>query len=353
MPKRKTLPNELVDLVQEGNVEEIIKTIDKCEVNAKFRSSNQTIFHMDSMPLEVLEYAIENGADIETRDTYGKTALHSYAPNISVGGIERLLKLGADVNASSTTKLTPLHIACGSFRKENVLLLIENGADISAKNTMGYTPLLYALKRASNTYITQIEEVAKIFFSRGVVITDEMKLEITRIGESFEQYREGFNKDTVDETSNALDKLYVLFDAKVAQRIQKHYVTSTIIIQSCTLHFKHEKLWEYLVPASGYAQTVQGEVIRISGKITREILTNGGMNWDREFVKMLKSFMHYLNTENKLSKQELSQMMIISKKTSKNAMASEEELDYMLSLAIKWIEQNPVPIEMKKPKYKR
>ena len=54
-----------------------------------------------------------------------------------------------------------------------------------------------------------------------------------------------------------------------------------------------QQLWDYLVPASGKAQTAQGEMIRIAGKVRHEFMDNGGMNWANDFRKMLKAFVLY------------------------------------------------------------
>lgn len=35
-------------------------------------------------------------------------------------------------------------------------------------------------------------------------------------------------------------------------------------------------LWDYLVPMGGSAETVQGEVVRIAGRIGGELFNNGG-----------------------------------------------------------------------------
>ncbi len=39
-----------------------------------------------------------------------------------------------------------------------------------------------------------------------------------------------------------------------------------------------QTLWDYLVPASGKAQTAQGEIIRIAGRVQYEFLDNGCIN---------------------------------------------------------------------------
>jgi hypothetical protein len=41
----------------------------------------------------------------------------------------------------------------------------------------------------------------------------------------------------------------------------------------------HERLWDELVPPSGQAPTVQGELVRCVGKLTDEAYRNGNINW--------------------------------------------------------------------------
>jgi hypothetical protein len=49
---------------------------------------------------------------------------------------------------------------------------------------------------------------------------------------------------------------------------------------------EHKRLWETLVPAGGQADTLQGELIRIAGKLTDQAYRNGNMNWDDEHERM-------------------------------------------------------------------
>jgi hypothetical protein len=43
---------------------------------------------------------------------------------------------------------------------------------------------------------------------------------------------------------------------------------------------EHQKLWDSLVPLSGQALTVQGELVRCIGKLTDEAYRNGNINWE-------------------------------------------------------------------------
>lgn len=55
-----------------------------------------------------------------------------------------------------------------------------------------------------------------------------------------------------------------------------------------TYSWKREqsRLWNELVPAEGQAETLQGELIRIAGKLTDQAYRNGNMNWDEDHERM-------------------------------------------------------------------
>ena len=63
----------------------------------------------------------------------------------------------------------------------------------------------------------------------------------------------------------------------------------------------------FLIPSSGAAKTVQGEVIRIPGRVRDELDRNGGANWDRDYRKMLQALPQYLSLGSSLSEQELAE----------------------------------------------
>jgi hypothetical protein len=49
---------------------------------------------------------------------------------------------------------------------------------------------------------------------------------------------------------------------------------------------EHTRLWKELVPAGGQADTLQGELVRIAGKLTDQAFRNGNMNWDADHERM-------------------------------------------------------------------
>ena len=101
-------------------------------------------------------------------------------------------------------------------------------SDINAVNSSGLNPLEYGLQRCNNIDIPRTCELTEVFLKYGTVITPRMREFVTAIGERFEFHRDGFNKDHLDEYSNALTKLYSLFRVSPVQARIIHDGKSTI-----------------------------------------------------------------------------------------------------------------------------
>ena len=174
-----------------------------------------------------------------------------------------LVELGADINATSRWGDTPLHVAAGYYKAQPAQQLINLGADITIKNEMNHTPLESALARCSNIDIVNMVKVAQVFIDAKAPTNTVMQEQVRAIGERFEFHRDHFNKDYLEETDEALNELYEMFDVTPVEKINKHDAVSPIVVHSETWQQQHHELWEYLVPGSGHADTIQGEVIRI------------------------------------------------------------------------------------------
>ena len=114
----------------------------------------------------------------------------------------------------------------------------------------------------------------------------------------FESRKESISKEQADELSSLLDEFFDRFDISpvVVPHIDKHDGVSAITVTGKTWKEQYNELWAYLVPESGKAQTVQGEMIRIIGKVSYEILDNGGLNWDADYRNMLKALSGYMSS---------------------------------------------------------
>ena len=67
---------------------------------------------------------------------------------------------------------------------------------------------------------------------------------------------------------------------------------------------EHERLWAALVPDKGQADTLQGELIRIAGKLTDQAFRNGNMNWDADHERMWRYIGRHLDDPGTFSAEE-------------------------------------------------
>lgn len=344
--KRKTLVKEFDELVEQGDEEAIKQIFKKCDINAYggFYKTNALSFLLSE---DMMIWLVEQGADINYRDAYNKTPLHHQADSIN-GHPEYLIRLGADIEAKDTYGKTPLFSALHFFRIRNMKVLVEAGANVNVKDNGDGTALLHALSITRNGNIPDMLEIAEYLIEHQAIIDDRQREQVKRIGTDFEWFRNELRQEFIDEIEPCLMKLYKLYNVDpVPRRIQ--YDGGTITVKSKKWQEQHEELWQLLVPAKGHASTVQGEVIRISGRISYEILDNGRMNWGNDYKKMIQALSNHLKMDSVFDNNEIDDL--ISKVIKHQAF--ENELDRLIEMGVIWVLHHPSPIPLTEVSYNR
>lgn len=339
MRKRKTLPNDFEEIAKRGNIDEIKSVLDKCEINAIQRSNKSTALMCPYLPEEIVRYLVEQGNDINQPNRYDSTPLIEaivYNPE----RIPLLLELGADINFHAKFGKTALGQACITGNIEAVNILIDNGADMNIRCYYNnITPLELGLSFCNPIDIVKTEKMAEVMLERGAEITEQAKKYVTDIGKEFEFYRDGFNPEYLDEIDDALQKLYKLFDVPPVPKIVKQDLNQPIKIVGKTWQEQCDNLWRALVPGNGKASTLQGEALRIVGKLSYEILDNGSINWCSEHKKLVKALANYLQQGNPADEDTISAVESI------NPDSEETIFNKIAENTVKWISNNLTPIK--------
>lgn len=354
MPKKKKrLPKDFHALLEAGDLDRLKAVFDTHELDARDGQDGPTALGMYGCPPELARWLVGQGADLRIRWGYDSTALGRH---ISIGNapmVETLLDLGAALEASEETRGTPpLVDAAFSLKPAIVRLLLDRGADPRATDDSGRSALEAALMATRNTDIPNTAEIAAMLLAAGVPANDEMRKKVTRIGEEFEFHRKNFAADGVAEVDEGLGRLYALFDvAPVAPR-REHDGVEPIIPTATGWQAQMEELWAWLVPSAGAAATVQGEVVRIAGRVRDEQYRNGGANWNADYRKMLAALLGHLGSGTALAEPDLA-LARAAGADAVDGQGDEEPLDTLCRLAVAWVLLNPQPLALPKPGYRR
>ena len=349
--KRKTLPKDFDQLLESASLAELIAVFDTCQLDATGGYSKRTALGFYNCPDALVRWLVAQGADIDARDEHLGTALHCRSSSW-MGGVDLLLDLGADIEARDRRGNTPLHAAIQSHKAESVAALVRRGADTRAPGRNGESIMHLALATTANGDIVEMAQIARILLDAGVPIDDEDRAEVRRIGLAFEFHRAGFNPESVPATDAALATLYRLFDVPPVPARLVHDGKSAITVTATDWPAQHQQLWELLVPSAGAAKTVQGEVIRLTGRLANEINGNGAANWCADFKKMLGALVGHLGSPMPLPEHSVAEAERLA-----TALKGGDDpggyCDRLCELAVEWVIANPQPVALGKPAYRR
>jgi hypothetical protein len=116
---------------------------------------------------------------------------------------------------------------------------------------------------------------------------------------------------------------------------------------------EHQRLWAALVPKEGQADTLQGELIRIVGKLTDEAYRNGNMNWDSECEKMWRFVAKHLCAADTFTAREREMIQdlvecIIADKDDPDVSGDGSTFYLVNEKVVDWCMAHPDPIPHKK-----
>ncbi|KAK3589737.1 hypothetical protein CHS0354_021059 [Potamilus streckersoni] len=134
----------LLEAAKKGNLARVQKLSTPENINCRdTQGRNSTPLHLAAgyNNVEVAEFLLENGADVNAQDKGGLIPLHNASSYGHVDIAALLIKYNTCVNAVDRWGFTPLHEAAQKGRTQLCALLLAHGADPTLKNQEGQTPL--------------------------------------------------------------------------------------------------------------------------------------------------------------------------------------------------------------------
>ncbi|MHC4212870.1 MAG: ankyrin repeat domain-containing protein [Planctomycetota bacterium] len=154
--------NDLIRAIDAQNKREIALILKRRpELVNERNSEGMTVLHRvcgASEPIDIIEFLIENGADVNATMSNNKTALVRAVQHDSTDEVELLLVNGADADATTGDGGHVLFIAAKSGQKDIMKLLVAHGADVNARNREGQTILFYDFVLKDNDFLKTILE---------------------------------------------------------------------------------------------------------------------------------------------------------------------------------------------------
>lgn len=114
--------------------------------------------------ISAVETLLQAGADVDSKDKNGKTALHKAAERGDSRAVSVLLKFGADMTVEDDKGRNAAHCAVSSYHLDTIKILVEAGADLNCTDREGCTLIHRALKSPDKFDGVSAASVLKIVY---------------------------------------------------------------------------------------------------------------------------------------------------------------------------------------------
>lgn len=135
---------ELFEACRSGDLERVKKLVRPENVNSRDtagRKSTPLHFAAGFGRRDVVDYLLQNGANVHACDDGGLISLHNACSFGHAEVVNLLLQHGADANSRDNWNYTPLHEAAIKGKIDVCIVLLQHGAEPTIRNTDGRTAL--------------------------------------------------------------------------------------------------------------------------------------------------------------------------------------------------------------------
>ncbi len=188
--------------------------------------------------LDILEYLVENGADVNARDNDAVAPLHSLSYRGNARAMEILIKGGADIEVKEANGMTPLMYAAYGGQNAAAAMLFKYGAKVETKDATGLTVADIAEDQGH-------EKLAQYLLTMGAVLTPVADPEITELADNSHKitfcYQQCTNMLVVDGPADVLviDTGYPRTREKLKTAIHNIAKGKNITVINTHQHYDH------------------------------------------------------------------------------------------------------------------
>ena len=157
--------------------------------------------------VRILVFAADNGANVNSQDKLGKTALIKAVKIGHFPTIKVLLRYGANVNLGSYDGCTALMEAAKSKNETIVRMLLNYGAEVNCQNSTGWTALHYAALYGNEAVARKLIEHGADTKLTNTWGKNALKVSVGQFGHRFSEYPEALVKLLIihEESQEFLD----------------------------------------------------------------------------------------------------------------------------------------------------